>query len=280
MSSNRSGEAPVDDLVEWVEVVPGLALVATTRGAVEHLVQPFGDPFAVPMQGQGSEATTAVLLDGALAAAWRRRPDRPAPPMTPHLWAWRLVGIVHAAGATPRCMRVAAERFHAGGRSDLAAWADEIAREESGHSELALTDLEALGYDAPALAAAICPPTGRALVDTLERIVAGPDPVESFGHGHALERASTFTTGAHIAGIEAVLPAGIHATRCLRLHSSIGLDVHHVRDSAARISRLAAADRTRVARACYEAGIVLWSRLPGDDPSDAELDPLLAPYRR
>ena len=79
--------------------------------------------------------------------------------------------------------------------------------------------------------------------------------------------------------IEAVLPAGVRATRCLRVHSGMGSDIGHVRDSIILIASLDGPTRARIGRACYETGVILSSRVPEDDPEEAELSAILQPFR-
>jgi hypothetical protein len=265
---------------EWAEVAPRRVLVATPGRAWLHAPAISGDPFAEPMQGPGSAETTRALLDAALGLALRSAPPRPPVRLDPARWAFRLIGWFHSASATPERMREAAARMRAAGRSALADRALAIAREESGHGALALRDLEALGFDAGALVAAHCPPSVRALLDAFAALVARDEPVECFGYAYALERRASRVPEAEIAALEASLPVGRLATRCLRVHSAVGADADHVRASIETISGLPAADRVRIVRACFEIGLVLARRLPDDDPSNAALAELLSPFRR
>lgn len=264
--------------MEWAEVVPGCIVVATADRIWLHTPvfngQP--DPFALPMEGPGSVETTRQLLDGAIGAAGRRKPapapqqapsqtlqqappqaPQGTPPLTPARWAWRLAGYYQTTHATPRLMAAAAERFAAAGRDALAAWARDKVRDEAGHDRLALRDLDALGYDAARLVDALVPPTAAALVRYFEaRVLEDDDPIGCVGYAYALERLALERGARDIAAVEAILPRGVVATRCLRVHSAAGSDAAHVDETVRLVTQLTAGERTRVARACYETAII------------------------
>ncbi len=261
--------------MEWAEVEPGYIVVATGDRIWLHTPvfngQP--DPFALPMEGPGSVETTRQLLDGAIGAAGRRKPSQApslptspapqqtppggAPSLTPARWAWRLAGYYQTTHATPRLMAAAAERFAAAGRDALAAWARDKVRDEAGHDRLALRDLDALGYDAARLVDALVPPTAAALVRYFEaRVLEDDDPIGCVGYAYALERLALERGARDIAAIEAILPHGIVATRCLRVHSAVGSDAAHVDEAVRLVAQLTAGERTRVARACHETAII------------------------
>ena len=66
-----------------------------------------------------------------------------------------------------------------------------------------------------------------------------------------------------VAAIERLIPAGIKATRCLRVHSGIGSDAGHVAESIALMASLPPEDRAAIARATYET-ISLQFAAPSD----------------
>lgn len=246
--------------IEWAEVAPGRVVVATADRAWVHAPVFTGqpDPFAIAMDGPGSLATTRRLLDGAIGAAGRGAP-RPAvgPALTPARWAWRLAGYYRTTHATPLLMAAAAERFAAAGRDALAAWARDKVREETGHDRLALRDLAALGYDSDRLVEHLAPPTAAALVRYFEaRVREDDDPIGCVGYAYALERLALERGADDIAAVEAMLPPGVVATRCLRVHSATGSDAAHVEDIVRLVAGLAAPERARVARACYETAAI------------------------
>jgi pyrroloquinoline quinone (PQQ) biosynthesis protein C len=255
--------------MEWAEVAPGCIVVATAERVWLHTPVFSGQPdlFALPMEGPGGVETTRRLLDGAIGAAGRRKPaqapappppaPQAAPPLTPARWAWRLAGYYQTTHATPRLMAAAAERFAAAGRAALAAWAREKVRDEAGHDRLALRDLDALGYDAARVVDALVPPTAAALVRYFEaRVLEDDDPIGCVGYAYALERLALERGARDIAAVEAILPRGVVATRCLRVHSAAGSDAAHVEETVRLVSQLTAGERTRVARACYETAAI------------------------
>ena len=268
--------------VEWARVSPGRIVVASATRA--WVVPPSGGLpglFDGPMEGPGSTVTTRRLLDGAIAAA---RPERPpgvssAPTLTATTWIWRLCGYYCTTHATPLLLREAADRFHASGRPELAAWAETKAREETGHDGLALRDLGDLGLDAARVVDAVVPPRASALVASFRAAVRHADgPVACIGYAHALERLALERRPAYIARVEALFPAGIRPTRCLRVHSATGSDAGHVDQNVALVARLPAHERAVVARACFETARIAVAPGP-PPPSDVELQALVAPFR-
>jgi hypothetical protein len=237
--------------MEWAEVAPGRVVVATADRIWVHTSVFQGQPdlFALSMEGAGSVETTRRLLDGAIGAAGRDA-SRPAvrPSLTPARWAWRLAGYYRTTHATPRLMAAAAERFAASGRETLAAWARGKVRDEAGHDRLALRDLAALGYDSDRVA----------LVRYFEaRVLEGDgDPIGCVGYAYALERLALERGASDIAAVEAILPPGVMATRCLRVHSATGSDAAHVEETVRMVAGLEAPERIRVARSCYETAAI------------------------
>jgi len=241
--------------VEWACLTPGLVVAATPERAWLHRPDACDpdDPFARPMEGPGSLPTTRRLLEGALGAAQQSVPATGARPrMTPARWAWRLASYYQTTHATPTLMAEAQRRFAAAGRRELAEYAALKVEDEGGHDDLALRDLRALGYDAEALVAAHQPPTAARLVEYFTALVRADDPAGCVGYAYALERLAIATGRDYIRQVEAALPPGVYATRCLRVHSSLGADVSHVEDAVSVTARLPAADRIRIAQAAYE----------------------------
>ena len=269
------GQATVSGAaMEWAEIAPGRVIVATAREAWVH--QPvfpgYLDVFNEPMQGAGSADTTRRLLDGAIAAAAQRAPARPRPPLTPARWAWRLAISYHTTHATPRLMAIAAERFAAAGRDALAAWAWQKATEERGHDQLALRDLEAMGYDAGRVVEHLMPPVARALVAYFEaRVTQDGDPVGCAGYAYTIERLALLRGRPDIAAVQAILPPGVEATRCLRVHSAVGSDAQHVEEAIALVAGLDAAERSHVARACYETSAICFAPHESGDITEEAL---------
>lgn len=246
--------------LEWARIAPDKVVVAAADRAFLHTPGGPGemDGFARPMQGPGSLATTRNLLDAAIGAGQRALPRKAPPPLTPARWAWRLAGSYRTAHATPGLMAEAAARFEAAGQTLLARWAEQKAQEERGHDALALRDLTALGYDADRLVEALVPPTAAALVRYFTDAVRGDDPVRCVGYAYTLERLALGQTAATIARVQAMLPPGVLATRCLRVHSEAGSDARHVEETIAVVAALGARDRAQIALACYETAVLCY----------------------
>lgn len=270
--------------LEWAQVAPGTVVVATADGAWIHRPDPLsGDAFSVPMGSDcpGTPATTRNLLDASVGAAQRAtpRPSAPPPSLTPARWVYRLAGYYQTTHATPRLMAEAAERFRASGRDALARWAEEKVRDEHGHDELALRDIRALGYDPQAVVQALVPKTAAALVDYFTRSVRASEPVGPtgcVGYAYALERLALGQDAAYVKRVEALLPKGVTATRCLRVHSATGSDARHVEETALVVSGLQAAERAQIALACYETTALCYSASEEGLPSEDALQQALA----
>ena len=266
--------------VQWARVSPDRIVVATATGAWVHRPDADGlpGPFDDAMVGPGTFDTTRWLLDGAIgAAAFGRAPDRVAPPLTPIRWLWRLAGYYHTTEATSRLLPVATRRFGAARRRALEAWAKRGTREERGHDQLALRDIRALGYDAEQVVSRLVPSAVRSMVAYFEKaVVEADDPIGCVGYSYALERLAAERTTDLIAAVQAVLPRGVNATRCLRVHSAAGADVKHVADTVEVVARLSARERIAVAKACYETARFFYARGPGGPRTDREIEDLLA----
>lgn len=237
-----------------------------------------GDPVAQKMSGADSAAKTGKLLDGAVAHAWSTMKSRHRPPaLTRRRWVWRLAGSYHLCHPTQRLMEEAARRFTSTGRKSLAQWAAQKASEEQGHDRLALLDMQAMGYEAEAVVQALVPPASTALVNYFTRSVQAPDPIGCVGYCYAMERLALGVGEKYIQTVEALLPPGTHATRCLRVHSSVGSDVKHVEEAVEMVAELTPEERTRVAAACYETALLCFSPPKEDYISEEELEHVLKP---
>lgn len=233
------------------------------------------------MGGPTSVAVVRNLMDGAMAAAKFNAPaEVPVAPMTAVRWAWRLLGLYQTTHATPTVIAEVGVRFAEAGRADLADHAARTVREERGHDRLALADLEALGYRARAFVDSLEHPTAAALVACFRAMARSHRPVRVLGYAYALERVAAAVTRADIEKIEAVLPAGIRATRCLRVHSMLGADTDHVTEGVETIAVLSADERTEVALACHHTAVLLCTPPPGGHPTDTALTTLFSPFRK
>ena len=271
-------------MLEWLEISPSLTLVATATRAYLREPTAFGaDPFREPMRGDGAPETTHWLLEGAIAAAGQAfREQRnalssasgskqPARLGAAH-WAYRLAGYFHTTDATRRLLPLVARRFAEAGRRTLATWAEQKVSEEAGHDQLALRDLSELGYRARALVSALVPPRAAAWVALFEQLAKADDPVGCVGYAHALERLALLRGPAEVKAIEQDLPAGVNATRCLRVHSALGSDARHVRSNVTATAELSADERRAIAEACHQTARIYFDPGLDDDFHFRRLD--------
>jgi len=229
---------------------------------------------------KGSIETTKKLLDTAIVLGKRAASvEQELPALSVTNWVWSLINQYHSTHSTPVLMEEASIHFAARGNKHLAAWAEQKAIEETGHDRLALLDIESLGYKAQALVQAFISPSAKSLLDYFISSVENPDPIGVVGYSYTLERISLAVKKRHIQAIEAIIPSGINATRCLRVHSSIGSDVEHVEETIAMVARLTPAERNNIAIACYETAKINFSSRENDYPSARELEHKLKPFR-
>ncbi|MBW4607922.1 MAG: iron-containing redox enzyme family protein [Hassallia sp. WJT32-NPBG1] len=234
--------------------------------------------FARQMVGVDSAATTKKLLDGAIAFARKAVSSSSKPPALTRLrWVWRLAGSYHLCHPTPRLMEKAGQRFAKAGRRSLAQWAAQKAREEKEHDQLALLDIQSMGYEAKAVVEVLVPPAAVALVDYFTRSVQSPDPIACVGYCYTMERLSLGIGEEYIQRVEALLPPDTYATRCLRVHSGIGSDVEHVEATVEMVADLAPEERARVAIACYETALLCFNPHKEGYISEEELQNVLRP---
>ncbi|WP_414587728.1 hypothetical protein [Scytonema sp. PCC 10023] len=256
--------------------------VVVKTGKRNWLYQPTvaqsSEDFAPKKIDADSVAKTRKLLDGAVAYAWKTvKSERKPPALTPRRWVWRLAGSYHLCHPTQPLIEEAQERFAAAGCESLAQWAAEKAREEAGHDRLALLDIQSMGYDAEAVVKALFPPAAKTLVDYFTESVQATDPIGCVGYFYTSERLAICRGEDYIQKVEAQLPPGTNATRCLRVHSGVGADIKHVEETIAMVAGLAPQERTRVAAACYETALLCFSAPKGDYISEEELEYVLKP---
>lgn len=147
-------------------------------------------------------------------------------------------------------------------------------------TNLLCTDIESMGFDAEAVVKAIFPPAAASLVDYFTRSVQAPDPIGCVGYCYRMERLALGIGENYIKAVEALLPPGTHATRCLRVHSSVGSDVKHVEETVELVSQLAFEQQNYVAAACYETALLCFSSPRESYVSEEELQNLLNPFKR
>jgi len=266
--------------IEWARIAPDKVVIATPERV--WLYRPgsgdSSDVLAQPRSGASSVATTQKLLDTSIVLAKRAVESRlRLPALTPTRWIFHLVGQYHLTHSTSRLMEEAAQLFAAGGRETLAQWATQKAIEERGHDRLALLDIQSLGYKAEAVVEALVPSSAKVLLDYFTRSVQASDPIRCVGYSYTLERLALAIGEEYIQAVEALLPPGTSATRCLRVHSGVGSDVEHVEETVALVAGLTPEERTRIAIACYETALLYFSSPQRSYPSDEELQQILRP---
>lgn len=215
---------------------------------------------ALPISAVAAARATfaASAIEGAIAAGLSQAGDAPASgPYTLLRYIRWLAGNYVFAGQTPGLFRRGAERLDAAGRRDLAAFARQKADEESGHAELALRDLEALGLPAAKAVRLVAPPSAQAFAERFRGYVESDEPVALFGFSYCLERMAVHRDRAHIRKVEALCPPGVRALRFLKVHSNVGSDGGHVHEQLSVFESLAASDLATVVRTAYETAILL-----------------------
>ncbi|PMB03463.1 hypothetical protein CEN49_23145 [Fischerella thermalis CCMEE 5273] len=237
-----------------------------------------GAGFTAKKVDTDSIAQTQKHLDRAIVLAWKAVKSNSRPPaLTRTRWVWRLAGAYHSSCHTSRLMEEAAQRFAASGRKNLAQWAVQKAREEAGHDRLALRDIQSMGYDAEAVVQALVPSPIKALVDYFIQSVQTTDPIGCVGFFYTAERLGTFIGEEYIQSVEALLPLGTHATRWLRVHSSVGAEVKHIEETVKVVAELTPEEHIRIAQACYETALLRFTPPKEGYISDEELQNVLKP---
>jgi Iron-containing redox enzyme len=269
---------------EGILLAPSVYLEASSQRFRLHRMLRL-DVAAYPetLQETGNTDITRQLMAGAFYAGFRQRAseerigDEYVTDTAPSLLQYihMLAGAYQTTHATPPTMRRVAERLAERGQHTAARYCLHVAEEESGHDTLALMDLAALGLPAQGFVARLQPRSSLALVELFTRLADSDAPIAVLGYAYALERMSLFSTAESIAAIERLIPAGIKATRCLRVHSAVGSDAGHVAESIAFIATLPRENRGAIARATYETASLLraaWRDYPGDEAMRALLD--------
>lgn len=254
-----------------------VAQTANSTGVYQPEAVVRGDSFTQKKIDADTLTKTRKLLDHAIVSAWHAvKSDRRPPALTPTRWVWRLAGFYHLCHSTPRLMESARSRFAEANRQTLAQWAAQKAREEAGHDLLALRDIQSMGYRAEAVVEAFYPPAAKALMEYFAQSAQDSDPIDCVGYSYTAERLGICLGEGYIYKVEALLPPGINATRCLRAHSAISTtEVQHVKETLAIIAGLTPQERDRVARACYQAALLRFSPPKEAYISDEEIENVL-----
>lgn len=266
--------------VQWARIAPNKVVIATEDRLWFSRPCSNKTRFGQPMEGAGSIATTKNLLDGAIATAkYTAKSDVRPPELSPLRWVWRLAGAYHLCKPTTELMEEACLGFLMIGHARLADWAAQKAEEEEGHDKFALRDIYSTGYNPQAVVKALVPPAAVALIDYFTRSVRNWNPIDCVGYSYTMERLATGVGNEYIDKVEALLPPGINATRNLRVHSGVGADVEHTKETIEMVAGLTAKERIRVAIACYETALMCFSPPQEGYISDEELQQILEPLR-
>jgi len=262
-------EDMVHPVTEWVRIAGETAIIAQETGEVWFRPLDGRDAAAVPfagrMTGAGTLVSTTGLLDGAISLAFEQTDSRFEPTESgpaaqgPNLlrYIYALAGAYHTAKDTPRNLLRAAEHFKSIGRPEVTAYLVMRAKEETGHERLALKDLRALGLPAERIVANLVPAGIQPLCDLFDRFCFKDYPIESVGFSYCSERIAALKPKSEIDAVQALVPAGVDATRFLRSHSSLGSEVSHVEETIEFVASLPAEDRISVVQATYQTGLLM-----------------------
>lgn len=261
---------------EWVALTPQTSIVIQTNGRFSIYrarALEFGSIFQDSRLAEpGTSTGTRLLLSGALAAGLQRTAQPDVNLATSLLQViYRLCGRYQTTYATPRVFQHVAITFRGRGLSSLADFIEQKVMEETGHDQLVLKDLTALGLPAEQLVHAIRPATGVALVNYLQQLAEMAHPVGILGYAYALERAALFVNQHHIDATQALCPPGVNATRGMRVHSAVGSDSGHVAALVDFVATLSAEERISIAQAIYQTGRIMSAAYPDEPPSDATI---------
>jgi hypothetical protein len=249
-------------VTEWVNVAGHMSIIARESGEVWfHALSGTNervDPFATPMTGVGSSGSTVGLLDGAINLGFtsiEKCLASPEPTLAGYIVA--LVGAYHTSVNTPRNLRRAASRFEELGRSEVAVYLEQRAREETGHDRLALKDLHALGVPGERLVANFIPDGIKPLCKRFDDLCAQDYPIGCIGFSYCLERTAALKQKSDIEKMQALSPSKADATRFLRSHSCLGSEVAHAEDTIAFVASLPADDRIKVVQETYQSALIM-----------------------
>jgi hypothetical protein len=246
-------------MAEWVVVTDEVAIVAQETGqfwfaelGTHHAFL----PFAAPMTGAGAPGSTAGLLNGAIALAFGSEAAPTCAASLPR-YVFDIAGTYHNARRTPGHFRRAAKRLREFDRPDLADYLEIHAREETGHHNLVLKDLRALGLPAERLVDNLVHEAIGPLCEFFDRLVETEYPIGCIGYSYCFESIAALKRGEEVAALAALWPKGIDAGRFLRTHSGIGSEASHVQDMIEFIAGLPAEDRIAIVLATFATAMIM-----------------------
>jgi hypothetical protein len=246
-------------MAEWVVVADEVAIVAQEAG--RFWFAELGPhcallPFASPMTGPGAPGSTAGLLNGAIALAFGGE-GAPLCAATLPRYVFDIAGTYHNARRTPGHFRRAAKSLRKFDRPDLADYLEVHAREETGHHNLVLKDLRALGLPAERLVANLVHEAIGPLCEFFDRLVETEYPIGCIGYSYCFESIAALKREEEVTALTALWPKGIDAGRFLRTHSGIGSEASHVQDMIEFIAGLPAEDRIAIVLATYATAMIM-----------------------
>jgi hypothetical protein len=270
---------PMESFREAVRLAPRIFLKASPQKFRWHRLSPFDiSPSTESFLEIGDPDVTRQMMAGALYAglkaldANKNLGDESVTHTAPSLLRYihSLAASYQTTQTTPPTMRRVAKILTERNQHISASYCLHVAEQEFGHDTLALMDIAALGLPAQEFVARLRPKNSLALVERFSGFADSDEPISVLGYAYVLERMALFSTQASVAEIERLIPAGINATRCLRVHSAVGSDSGHVDESIAFIATLPARSRASIARAVYETSLQVATQ-PDDYPGDTAM---------
>jgi hypothetical protein len=263
----------VDTVVESVHLSGSVAVWASA--SVFRIHQSFlweFAPFDESLPVAGNAALTRQTMAGAIYAGLPAGLDAAEAtartrPLGLLQYVYSLATAYHTTHATPPTLRRAAGLLETRAKHVAASRCLRIAEQEVGHDALALKDIAAFGLPAEAFVARVRPRDAFDLLELFSRLADSSEPVGVLGYVYVMERMALRNTAASIEALERLLPPGVRATRCMRVHSSVGRDATHVAESVEVIATLPPEDRRTIARAAFETSSLMHkeaSDYPGD----------------
>lgn len=245
-------------LTERVRLDDNLTAIADSTGRFWTYRPPIFDLAGIGTTDLLPKSTadlTQGLMDSALLAGCARNVGTAEPEMTLIRNIWGLLCAWQTTHATPQVLKIAGERFQQSGRLELAQYAYHELKEETGHDEIVLKDLESLGLPARELVTKVVAPTVQ-LANLYFEFVRSDKPSAIFGYAYVLERLMSMRGQDFIDSIAAVTPPGVTANRTWVIHSGVGSDARHVREMVEFVADLPSADREIIIKSVYRTALV------------------------
>lgn len=254
-------------ITEWVAVSDDIGIVSCETGEYWFLnLKGYGDllPFTRPMTGSGMRASTAGLLNGAVAFAFANNGGVARGATSLPKYVLDLIGSYHITRRTPGHIAQAAKRFTELNRPDIALYLETHGREETGHDRLVLKDLRALGLPAERIVANLIPEGMQPLCELFDKLCSADYPVGCIGYCYCFESTAAIKREPEVEALEALCPKGVRASRFLRTHSGLGSELGHVEEMIDFVASLPARDRIEIVKATFETAVRMATRMRKD----------------